>query len=67
VHLESLGAPIIGDPQYGALSPDERAQPMMLHARRLVIPISNNKPPVAVEAAPPQAMQELLAQIGYVA
>jgi len=65
VHLASIGAPIIGDPQYGELSPDERAQAMMLHARRLVIPISANKPPVAVEAAPPRAMADVLARIGY--
>ncbi len=66
VHLESLGAPLIGDPQYGDLSPEERALPMMLHARRLVIPISATKPPVAVEADAPQAMREFLTQIGYV-
>ena len=68
VHLASLGAPILGDPQYatqyGELSPEDRAQPMMLHARRLVIPISANKPPVAVEAPPPEAMQALLTQLG---
>ncbi|GJL92304.1 RluA family pseudouridine synthase [Hyphococcus sp.] len=65
VHLASIGAPLVGEPQYGALSPENRAQPMMLHARRLVIPISTNKPPVAVEAAPPQAMQALLARLGF--
>jgi tRNA pseudouridine32 synthase/23S rRNA pseudouridine746 synthase/23S rRNA pseudouridine1911/1915/1917 synthase len=64
VHLASIGAPILGDPQYGDLSPEDRAAAMMLHARRLVIPISNNKPPVAVEAGAPQAMQTLLAQLG---
>ena len=53
VHLASLGAPIIGDPQYGDFSPEERAQPMMLHARRLVVPISATKPPVTAEAPPP--------------
>ena len=65
VHLESIGAPLLGEPQYGDLSPRDRAHPMMLHARRLVIPISNNRPPVTVEAPPPQAMQEVLAQIGF--
>lgn len=64
VHLASLGAPILGDPQYGELSPEDRARPMMLHARRLVIPISANKPPVAAEAPPPEAMQALLTQMG---
>ncbi|MBB5517895.1 RluA family pseudouridine synthase [Amphiplicatus metriothermophilus] len=56
VHLAHIGAPILGDPQYGDLSPQDRAWPMMLHARRVVIPISANKNPVTVEAAPPEAM-----------
>lgn len=64
VHLAALGAPIIGDPVYGDLSSDDRRQPMMLHARRIVIPISENKPPVAVEAPPPEAMRALLARLG---
>lgn len=57
-HLASVGAPIIGDPLYG----DETARgaPMMLHARRIVIPISANREPVTVEAAPPEAMAALL-------
>ncbi len=65
-HLAHIGAPILGDPQYGDLqhgnlTPDGRAAPMMLHARRIVIPISNAKPPVVVEAPPPDAMAALLA------
>lgn len=64
VHLESLGAPILGDPQYGELSKEERAHPMMLHARRLVVPISKNKAPVVAEAPPPEAMQALLERLG---
>ena len=60
VHLASLGCPILGDPQYGELSPEDRAQPMMLHARRIIIPISKNKEPVVVEAPPPQAMAALI-------
>ncbi len=64
VHLAAIGAPIIGDPQYGDLSPEDRAQPMMLHARRILVPISKNKDPVAVEAAPPDAMAAALAALG---
>jgi RluA family pseudouridine synthase len=56
VHLASIGCPVLGDPQYGDLSAEDRARPLMLHARRIVIPISENKPPVAVEAPPPDAM-----------
>jgi tRNA pseudouridine32 synthase/23S rRNA pseudouridine746 synthase/23S rRNA pseudouridine1911/1915/1917 synthase len=60
VHLAFLGAPILGDPQYGELSAEDRAQPMMLHARRVVVPISANKDPVAVEAPPPAAMAAII-------
>ena len=63
VHLASLGAPILGDPQYGELSAEDRAQPMMLHARRVVVPISANKEPVAVEAPPPAAMAALIERL----
>lgn len=67
VHLASLGAPILGDPQYenqcAELSAEERAQPMMLHARRVVVPISANKEPVAVEAPPPEAMAALIERL----
>jgi tRNA pseudouridine32 synthase/23S rRNA pseudouridine746 synthase/23S rRNA pseudouridine1911/1915/1917 synthase len=65
-HLAEIGAPILGDPIYGALSPDDRARPMMLHARRVVIPISKHKDPVAVEAPPPEWMRALLAEMGVV-
>lgn len=63
VHLASIGAPVLGDPQYGNLSPEERAGAMMLHARRLVIPISKDKAPVVVEAPPPKEMEALLGEM----
>lgn len=56
VHLASIGAPIIGDPVYGDLSEEDRSPPIMLHARRVIIPISKNKDPVVVEAPPPERM-----------
>lgn len=56
VHLASIGVPIIGDPHYGELSSDERDNPMMLHARRIIVPISKNKEPVVAEAETPDAM-----------
>lgn len=64
VHLASVGAPILGDPQYGDLTEGQRAQSMMLHARRIIIPISQNKDPVCVEAPPPQAMTAMLETLG---
>jgi tRNA pseudouridine32 synthase/23S rRNA pseudouridine746 synthase/23S rRNA pseudouridine1911/1915/1917 synthase len=61
VHLASIGAPILGDPLYGDLTKEERAGPVMLHARRVVIPISKNKEPATVEAPPPEWMTAALA------
>lgn len=65
VHLAALGAPIIGDPVYGDLPPEDRRQPIMLHARRVVIPISVSKPPVVVEAPAPETMNVLLTRLGF--
>ncbi len=60
VHLESIGCPILGDPLYGDLTVDQRAQPMMLHAKSITIPIATTKPPVIVDAPPPPTMAEVL-------
>ena len=65
VHLASIGAPILGDPQYGDLTPEDRAGAMMLHARRIIIPISKNKEPVVVEAEPPEAMAALTKTLNH--
>ena len=64
VHLASIGAPIIGDPLYGNLSDFEREGPLMLHARRIIVPISKSNEPVAVEANAPEAMAEILKGLG---
>ncbi|OFX03084.1 MAG: hypothetical protein A3E78_17085 [Alphaproteobacteria bacterium RIFCSPHIGHO2_12_FULL_63_12] len=64
VHLAYIGAPIIGDPLYGDLSAEDRAQPVMLHARRVVIPISKNKDAVVVEAPPPEWMEPYFQMLG---
>ncbi len=63
VHLASIGCPILGDPQYGDLTAQERNEPMMLHAQRLIIPLSKNKDPISVEAPTPPTMQALIARI----
>ena len=64
-HLSHIGAPILGDPQYGNLSKEDRAAPMMLHARRIIVPISKNKPPITVEAPAPEAMTQILDDLGF--
>jgi tRNA pseudouridine32 synthase/23S rRNA pseudouridine746 synthase/23S rRNA pseudouridine1911/1915/1917 synthase len=63
-HLASIGAPILGDPLYGDLDAADRKPPMMLHARRVIVPISKNKEPIAVEAPPPPPLAALLAKLG---
>jgi len=60
VHLASIGAPILGDLQYGNLAAEDRPGSMMLHARRIIVPISKNRAPVVVEAPPPEGMRQLL-------
>jgi RluA family pseudouridine synthase len=64
VHLAAIGAPIVGDPQYGDLSAADRARAMMLHARRVVLPIAASRPPVDVTAPAPAAMRALCAELG---
>lgn len=61
VHLAAIGAPILGDPQYGDLPAALKTMPMMLHARKIRIPISRNKEAVTVEAEPPEPFK---AQLG---
>jgi RluA family pseudouridine synthase len=65
VHLASIGAPILGDPLYGALSAEDRAIPMMLHARKVVVPVSKTGAPVLVEAPVPEPMRALLERQGW--
>lgn len=60
VHLAAIGCPVLGDPQYGDLTAAERAGPVMLHARRVIVPISANREPVVVEAPPPAPLEALL-------
>lgn len=64
VHLASIGAPIIGDPVYGDLGAEDRARAMMLHARRIVLPVAATQPPVDVKAPAPAAMRALCAELG---
>ena len=60
VHLKSIGCPIIGDEQYGAAG-----DAMMLHARRVIIPVSSNKDDeVTCIAPPPEAMSPMLERLG---
>jgi RluA family pseudouridine synthase len=65
VHLAELGCPILGDPLYGPKSQESRGQPLHLHARRLAIPLYQNKPPVVAEAPLPQALHKMFGACGW--
>lgn len=57
-----LGCPVVGDPFYGPQEGEwsANAQPMMLHAQRITIPLYASKDPISVEAPVPEAMQKLM-------
>ncbi|MGF1544654.1 MAG: RluA family pseudouridine synthase [Parvularculaceae bacterium] len=63
VHLASLGCPIVADAAYGA-DAKRVGEPLMLHAARIVLPLSTTKPPVAAEAPAPPAMRDALERLG---
>jgi len=61
VHLAALGAPILGDRQYGG----KGEQPLHLLARAIVVPLYPKKPPVAAEAQVPEHMRAALTRCGW--
>jgi tRNA pseudouridine32 synthase / 23S rRNA pseudouridine746 synthase len=65
VHCAELGCPILGEPMYGTLTPDQRKTPLHLHARGITIPLSKNKPPIVVTAQPPEHMRAALRTCGW--
>lgn len=66
VHCAGLGCPILGDPLYGPpAEPGTTLRRLHLHARAVLIPIKEGKPPIAVEAAPPPHMLAALRACGF--
>jgi tRNA pseudouridine32 synthase/23S rRNA pseudouridine746 synthase len=65
VHCAEMGCPILGEPMYGSLSPERRMAALHLHARGIVLPLSKNKPPIAVTAEPPAHMRAALKACGF--
>jgi tRNA pseudouridine32 synthase / 23S rRNA pseudouridine746 synthase len=61
VHCAALGCPVIGDPVYGR----EAAEPLLLHARSIALPLYLGKPPIAVTAPVPPHMLVALVRFGY--
>lgn len=65
VHCAAAGFPILGDPWYGtAKDRSGTTTPLHLHARAIVLPTSESKPPIRVEAPIPESMAEIFAALG---
>ncbi len=64
VHCAAKGWPVVGDNIYGS-APRAGGPTLHLHSREIVVPISKNKPPVAVQAPAPEHMHERLAACGW--
>jgi tRNA pseudouridine32 synthase/23S rRNA pseudouridine746 synthase len=64
VHCAEMGWPVLGDNIYGR-APRSGGPPLHLHSREIVVPISKNKPPVAVTAPVPAHMHEMLTACGW--
>jgi RluA family pseudouridine synthase len=62
VHCTAAGCPIIADKFYGESRPGAM---LHLQSHAIVLPLSKNKPPIRVEAAPPQHMLEALKACGF--
>jgi tRNA pseudouridine32 synthase/23S rRNA pseudouridine746 synthase len=64
VHCAEMGWPVLGDNIYGS-APRAGGPPLHLHSRQIVVPISKNKPAVAVIAPAPSHMREMLTKCGW--
>lgn len=62
VHCAHAGCPVIADRLYGKHA---SGQQLHLQSHSIVLPLSKNKPPVVVTAAPPSHMLEALVACGY--
>jgi tRNA pseudouridine32 synthase/23S rRNA pseudouridine746 synthase/23S rRNA pseudouridine1911/1915/1917 synthase len=63
VHLAAIGAPLLGDPQYGDKTPGER--PLHLLSRAVSFKLYPQKPAVSAEAPVPPHMQAALKACGW--
>lgn len=65
VHLASLGAPLLGDAQYGDAGLEK---PLTLHlqSHAITLPLYPSREPVTVSAEPPPHMQAALTACGWV-
>lgn len=61
VHCALLGCPVAGDRAYGGTA----GGPLLLHARRIALPLYPARPPITVTAPVPAHMLAALAGLGY--
>lgn len=57
VHCAEIGCPVVGDPMYGT---GQNNDALLLHARRIVFPMADDKPPIDVTAEPPDAFRQAM-------
>ena len=62
VHCAALGCPVVGDRVYGR---SQSAEPLLLHARAIGLPLYPARPPIEVTAPVPPHMRAALARFGY--
>ncbi len=65
VHCAHMGFPIMGEYLYADASALPRDSRLQLHARRVEVPLSQNRPPIVVQAPPPPHMLPFLQACGY--
>lgn len=65
VHLASLGAPLLGDTQYGNVAL-EKPLTLHLHSRGISLPLYPSRAAVSVTAEPPAHMRTALQACGWV-
>lgn len=61
VHCAELGCPVVGDPVYGRGG----AEPLMLCARSITLPLYPARPPLTITAPVPPHMRAALHPLGY--
>jgi tRNA pseudouridine32 synthase / 23S rRNA pseudouridine746 synthase len=64
VHCAEMGWPILGDAIYGS-APRSGGPPLHLHAREIIVPLYNNRAPIAVTAPVPPHMRAALEECGW--
>ncbi|MCC7046268.1 MAG: RNA pseudouridine synthase [Alphaproteobacteria bacterium] len=64
VHLASLGAPVLGDAQYGDAAREKTVR-LHLHSRAIALPLYPARAPIVVTAEPPAHMRAQLSACGW--